>query len=88
MGLWLGCWDTYFCLNGLLSDVRVWKGVRTAAEIAANKNQRLLGNEANLVAYWPLNDGTGSAALDKTGNGFDGTLVNNVNWESALDLPL
>ena len=36
--------------------------------------------QEDLVAYWPLNDGTGAIAADVTGNGHDGTLVNGPVW--------
>lgn len=36
-----------------------------------------------LVAYWPMDDGSGDIALDATDNGHDGTLHNGVLWEMA-----
>ncbi len=36
-----------------------------------------------LVAYWPMDDGSGETALDATGNGHDGTLHNGTLWEMA-----
>jgi hypothetical protein len=44
--------------------VRVWNVVRTAAQIAADKNRRLAGNEDGLVAYWRFDDGAGLLATD------------------------
>jgi hypothetical protein len=41
--------------DGKISDVRVWSAVRTATQIRDNMNQQLVGNESNLVAYFPLN---------------------------------
>ena len=36
MDLWMGCWKdvsmyngNWLCLNGLMSEVRIWKGART-----------------------------------------------------------
>ena len=40
--------------DGMIDDVRVWNDVRTSTEIADNYNIELVGNEANLVAYWPF----------------------------------
>ena len=64
---------------GSLAEVRVWNVARTAEEIAAYKDVRLTGNEANLIGYWPLNEGTesvtptnvvtGVAAVSKTASG-------------------
>ena len=54
--------------DGQMSEVRVWSDVRSAAEVAANFNKELVGNEAGLKAYWQLNEGSGTTAIDKTGN--------------------
>ena len=35
-----------------------------------------------LVGYYPLDEGAGDIAYDKSGNGHDGTLNNNVTWIS------
>jgi hypothetical protein len=51
--------------DGHIDDVRVWRVVRSAAQIATNRARKLAGNEADLVGYWPL-DGTYE---DRTGGG-------------------
>ncbi|MEQ8910408.1 MAG: LamG-like jellyroll fold domain-containing protein [Vicingaceae bacterium] len=50
--------------NGYLHDVRVWDGKRSDAELALNKDKKLLGNEAGLLAYWPFDEGRDSLAAD------------------------
>ena len=35
---------------------------------------------AELVAHWPLDDGSGTVAVDVTGNGSDGTLEGDPQW--------
>jgi len=41
----------------------------------------LAGNaSAELLAHWRMDDGAGTAALDSTGNGFDGTLNGDAAW--------
>jgi len=35
---------------------------------------------ADLVGYWKLDEGSGTIAYDSSGNGNDGTLVNNPTW--------
>ncbi len=40
--------------DGLMTEIRIWNDVRTAAELLNNKDRHLTGSEANLVAYWPL----------------------------------
>lgn len=41
--------------DGKMCEVRLWSAVRTATEIRDNMNQVLVGNETNLVAYFPFN---------------------------------
>ena len=43
--------------SGSLAEVRLWNVARTAAEIAAAKDKRLVGTEPGLLGYWPLDDG-------------------------------
>ena len=52
--------------DGQMAEVRIWNDVRTSGEVSSNFNKELAGNEANLVAYWQLNEGSGSSATDKT----------------------
>jgi len=42
--------------DGLIDDVRVWAGTRTAQQISDNFAKELVGNETNLVGYWKLNN--------------------------------
>lgn len=58
--------------DGLVDDVRVWNTARTAAEIADNRFQQLIGNESGLAAYWKLNN----ALTDSTANANTLTNVN------------
>ena len=38
---------------------------------------------ASLVGWWKLDDGTGTTALDSTGNKHDGTLVKDPVWTTG-----
>ncbi len=73
-------YDGSLFFNGGVDDVRIWKTTRTEAEIDANKDVKLLGTEANLAAYWKLDEGTGTTAGDVTANNYDGTLKNGTAW--------
>ena len=42
--------------DGQLTEVRIWNKARTQAEIQATMNKRLSGKEANLIAYYPLDE--------------------------------
>ena len=57
--------------DGMIDDVRVWNATRMVAQILANYQVELVGNETNLQAYWKLNN----ALTDSTANGL--TLTNN-----------
>lgn len=65
-------------LNGKLADVRLWSIVRTTAQIDNNKNVKLVGDETNLYAYYPMYAGSGDTVTDYAGSN-NGTLVNNVS---------
>lgn len=54
-------------VDGLIADARIWSDIRTATEILNNYKYRLIGNEANLVGYWQLDNDY----LDKTSNNND-----------------
>ena len=39
---------------------------------------------ADLVGHWPLDDGSGAVAVDATGNGHDGDLIDGPTWAEGL----
>lgn len=50
--------------EGQMADVRMWSAIRTQAEIQQNMYKRLTGSEANLIAYWPLDDNAGASCRE------------------------
>ena len=61
--LYIGCNPTNKnCFNGEFAEFRVWNVARSAAEILANYNKPLAGNETDLVGYWKFDDATGATA--------------------------
>lgn len=69
--------------NGTLDEVRIWNGVRTAAEIMNNKNRELdPAVESNLLAYYTFNQGIASgnntaiSQLIDQKNSYNGSLNN------------
>ncbi|MCG8459216.1 MAG: multicopper oxidase domain-containing protein, partial [Holophagales bacterium] len=72
-----------YAFHGLLAEVRIWSSVLSGQQIRARMRQRLQGTEAGLVGYWPLNDGQGTTAVDKSPNGNDGTLEG-ATWSTAV----
>ncbi|MBD1945095.1 LamG domain-containing protein [Coleofasciculus sp. FACHB-64] len=71
---------------GRLAEVQLWSRERTQAEIQESMPHRLRGDEAGLVSYWPLNEGEGAIAHDKTSNANHGTIHGNPIWDSTLSL--
>jgi len=73
-------------LNGQIDDLRIWNGVRSDAEILANYNTELSGNESNLMAYYKFdNSGTACDVEDCNPNETHGTRGSTAGDE---DLPV
>lgn len=68
---------------GVIDEVTIWNRALTGSEVVALKNLPLAGNEANLVAYWRLDDATGTTAADATGLGHTGILTNGAAWTGS-----
>ena len=64
---------------GHISRVSVWSRALPAASIAAQQNRALSGDESDLVAYWPLDEGNGNVAQDRGAHGYDGR-IHNGDW--------
>ncbi|HEY9690604.1 MAG TPA: Calx-beta domain-containing protein [Oculatellaceae cyanobacterium] len=65
----------YGAYQGSLDEVRIWNKAITQAEIQANLNKELIGNESGLVGYWNFNSLTNGTVEDLTSNQNDGTIV-------------
>ncbi len=76
----LGAIPSGVYFNGDLDEVRIWNVARSAAQISGNFKSTLVGNETGLVAYYRLDEGSGTNLVDAIGNGYNGTLVNNPTW--------
>ncbi|WP_298554848.1 LamG-like jellyroll fold domain-containing protein [uncultured Parabacteroides sp.] len=55
--------DNYFA--GKMHEARVWNKVVASNEIMANKLTIYTGQEAGMLAYYPMNDGKGDRVTDK-----------------------
>jgi YD repeat-containing protein len=77
--------------TGQIDNVRIWSSMRTASEINTTMNQCLTGSEADLLALYTFEDGTGSTTLtDETGNGYNGTLTlmdETTDWVGSVGGP-
>jgi len=69
--------------QGQLAEVRIWNTIRTAAEIVSDMNISS-GPQPGLVAYYHLNEGTGTNANDASGNGNTATIENGAGWSNSV----
>ena len=72
--------------NGYIDEVRIWNASRTQAAIKSSMfNKNLSNSAANLVAYYRMNDGSGTVAANSATNssGINGTLVGSPTWISS-----
>ena len=61
--LYLGrSFDEITYLQGTMQEVRIWRGLRSQAQLVQNRDRQLSGAESGLVGYWRL-DSLDSAAL-------------------------
>ena len=75
----------YF-MDGQIDEVCIWNIARTEQEINEDMYIELEGTESGLVAYYKLNEQSGSIAGDSVGSN-DGTLIN-MEEEDWVDLSL
>jgi Concanavalin A-like lectin/glucanases superfamily/Lamin Tail Domain len=85
-GLTERTYSNYF-YQGQIAEVSVWNIVRPEADIQSSMNQRLRGDEAGLVGYWPLNECSGTTVADSTSNGNAGKVAG-ATWQTIEDLTL
>lgn len=78
-------WDDNRSFNGEFSEFRIWKVARSQEEIAATPYEVPV-NSPGLVAYWKMNEGSGSSVKDHTVNGNDMTASKALKWVS-VELP-
>ena len=72
--------------EGNIMEVRLWTKALTADEVALTHMKRLTGYERELMAYYPMNEGEGTALADKA-NG--ATLyTHGANWEHQKGISL
>ncbi len=75
--------------DGVIDEVRMWNTARTAAEIADNKTTSFTGTEPGLVAYFSMNEGSGTTVTNLVDAGCSGSLVNtdDSNWVEGYTIP-
>ncbi|MCK6621900.1 MAG: T9SS type A sorting domain-containing protein [Calditrichia bacterium] len=61
---------------GRLDEVRIWNLARSQQQIREGMCRKLSGGESGLAGYWPLDEESGMAAYDRSGNNIDLVLMN------------
>ena len=65
-------------------EVRVWSTERTEAEIKANMYKELAGNEAGLMSYYKMSNGSGATLADNQTSGtYGGVLSSGYTWVAS-----
>jgi len=65
--------------TGNISNVSIWNKALTQNDINRTMHSSLSGNESGLVGYWPLNEGTGLTAYDRSINANNG-IITGTTW--------
>jgi hypothetical protein len=70
-------------LNGAIDEVRIWSVPRTAQQLAQDRTVALMGDETGLVAYYRLDEDTGTTSADASAGGHPLTLYSSPIWISS-----
>jgi len=75
--------------NGAIDEVRIWNVARTQAEINDNKDVDLMGTEAGLTAYFPMNEGSGLTTANIVNNALNATFtdLDESAWVGGYAIP-
>lgn len=75
--------------DGAIDEVRIWNIARSEAEINANKDAALNGTEAGLMAYFPMNEGSGLSTANIANTSLNATFTNldETAWVGGYSIP-
>ena len=79
-------WSNDAFFDGKMDEVRIWTRCRSQTEIQADMNQRLVGDEPGLWAYWRFDEGFGDRLYDQTENAIHGS-IKGATWVKS-DAPI
>lgn len=65
--------------QGSIDQVSIWHHSFSANEISSLETISDY-SATNLIAYWSMDNGTGTTIVDETGHGYNGTLINGPTW--------
>ena len=69
--------------NGAVANVSVWNTALTQAQVQGTDFNALTGHESGLVAYYPLNDGSGTTVADTVNSAGNLQINGSGTWDSA-----
>ncbi|MGK2863145.1 MAG: LamG-like jellyroll fold domain-containing protein [Chitinophagaceae bacterium] len=72
--------------GGRIEEIRIWNTSRTQSEVKASMfNKNLANNAAGMVAYYRMNEGSGTTTINSCTNsaGINGTLINGPAWVAS-----
>lgn len=79
--------STGYPFKGVIDEVRIYNRALSASEIttlykagSAVLIKSAVSGKSGLVAYWPMNEGTGTQMGDSSGNKNNGSLINSFTW--------
>jgi hypothetical protein len=70
----------YRYFNGRLDEIRFWNVARTQQQIQDCMDSTFCEPQAGMLAYWKLNENSGSVITDETGNMSAGIIENGAVW--------
>lgn len=68
-----GTYSSWF--NGYLWNMRLWNRVLSQSELSYYSVNDPIASDPSLIAWWPMNEASGTSLTDVTGNGWTGTIV-------------
>jgi hypothetical protein len=69
--------------TGSIDEVRIWNVARTQSQLQAAKNSEIDASTTGLVAYYKLNEASGSISADATANHITTTLFNSPTFAAS-----
>ena len=66
--------------TGMIDEIRIWNSVRSAEEIANNKNSSVAANSPGLISCFKLDETSGGIALNTVSSGANGTVFGGATW--------
>ncbi|MFE0422493.1 LamG-like jellyroll fold domain-containing protein [Streptomyces sp. NPDC058953] len=87
-GLRIGSAQSGAGFSGGIDEVRIWNRARTQAEISDERGFRLIGNEPGLIAYYRLDEGSGTTVYDQTDTAVHGTVTGTTALWVTSEAPI